>query len=583
MSVRINKTATQQKVMSHNELLDIGLYSHEEIDSHIEEVKQARGSYLNLNDRITAIETTANQNEQHIIDHENRVQELENKATNYGIRIGDLETQVDEFDSRIDSVEGEVVSIDGRVLALEQEVASARGVEATLPARLDKMAQEIEAVKKDPVTDLLVTDAVYLPESNEIRLTVFGGRASINTVIVDVYTKYYHIPNVETNTDYYIHLKQDGSITHTTTSEEMADSIILAVVRVGATVDAISVSDLRYFVTKGSEFKAVDNLQQRVSDLEERVSSNEQIISTIDTLQHDMSSVEQELLNARIDKNGVIYDALKDRLDNMQARLELAESRGTVEKQYVWHKTWPPFSRSGPQRDFRVPKYVVGSNSVEVFVDGFRVDVDDDYIEYSDTLIRFNYDIPPQARVTIISRGSVINTNSTTEYEYYPDGRLKRKKIVGGIDRTIEYIYDENKQLIREEITESNGEKKSKEYIRDENGLVIREINNGADYYVLQAGATYDDTEVKRRLDFLEQMGMDLDVEYRYDEKGRIIEESVYVPATTPQLLKKTTFSYNADDTVNTETVIYDGRKVTKMYHYQNGFLTKVEIRKEDL
>ena len=115
----------------------------------------------------------------------------------------------------------------------------------------------------------------------------------------------------------------------------------------------------------------------------------------------------------------------------MQSRLELAESRGTMEHQSVFHFTSAPNSRLSTTRDFQVPRYVIGSNSAEVFLDGIRMDAGDDYIEYNDTLIRFTFDVPKEARVTVIGRGSIINTTSVTEYTYYPDGKVHTEKIDG--------------------------------------------------------------------------------------------------------------------------------------------------------
>lgn len=49
----------------------------------------------------------------------------------------------------------------------------------------------------------------------------------------------------------------------------------------------------------------------------------------------------------------------------------------------------------------------------------------------------------------------------------------------------------------------------------------------------------------------------------------------------TPQLLKKTSFTYNADGTVKTETLIYDGQGVQKAFEYDaSGNIKQVKIRK---
>ncbi|MGP3784768.1 hypothetical protein [Paenibacillus sp. 1A_MP2] len=309
-------------------------------------------------------------------------------------------------------------------------------------------------------------------------------------------------------------------------------------------------------------------LGERVSDLETTVGKHTTKIvthdATIKAMQTELETTSNEVVVSREDKNGVVYDALKDRLDNMQSRLELAESRGTMEHQSVFHFTSSPNSRLSITRDFQVPRYVIGSNSAEVFLDGIRMDVGDDYIEYSDTLIRFRFDVPKEARVTVIGRGSVINTTSVTDYTYYTDGKVHIEKVNGGINRTIEYFYSMDGNLERQEITESNGQIKSIEYQRDLTGKVLREINNGAEYYVLQGGDTFDDTDIRRRIDFLEGSAQELDIVYNYYSNGDIESEEVYSVNATPHLLKRTSFTYNTDGTVKTETLIYDGREFIK-------------------
>ncbi|SOC58810.1 hypothetical protein [Paenibacillus sp. RU26A] len=109
----------------------------------------------------------------------------------------------------------------------------------------------------------------------------------------------------------------------------------------------------------------------------------------------------------------------------------------------------------------------------------------------------------------------------------------------------------------------------------------MREINNGAEYYVLQGGDTFDDTDIRRRIDFLEGSALELDVVYNYYSNGDIESEEVFSVNVTPQLLKRTSFTYNTDGTVKTETMIYDGRAVQKAFEYDPiGNIKQVKIRK---
>lgn len=585
MSVRINQSHSDS-LKSHKELTDIGTHTHEEIDSSIAEVEGARGSELSLGDRIDKIETTANDSKTAVEDHEERLTDLEETVANHETRLENAERDALVIVKDISTLQTNQNDHEKRLSLAETEIKDARGAEASVGDRFDTLEQYIEEVAKQPITDLSVTNPVYEDATNSVVLTIQAGRASINKSIVDKFTQNLSIPNIAANTSYYIFLHEDGSYSYGTDNQEPDDAIIIGGIDVGLSpTTALTATDFRYFLTKGSVEVDVADLQKKVSDLETDVGSHETSITNqgkaITAMQTDLDKVVGEVKDSREDKNGVVYDALKDRLDNMQSRLELAESRGTMEHQSVFHFTSPPDTRLSDQRDFTIPKYVIGSNSAEVFLDGIRMDVLDDYIEYSETVIRFTFDVPKEARVTVIGRGSIINTTSITDYTYYPDGKVHTETVTGGINRTVEYFYDAKGNVERQAITESNGQLKSIEYQRDSAGKVEREINNGAMYYVLQGGDTYDDTDVRRRITFLEGTGLDLDIKYNYFSNGDIESEEVYTTGVTPQLLKKTSFTYNDDGTVATETLIYDGQGVKKTFEYDAaGNITGTKIRK---
>ncbi|WMT39276.1 hypothetical protein RE628_17645 [Paenibacillus sp. D2_2] len=68
---------------------------------------------------------------------------------------------------------------------------------------------------------------------------------------------------------------------------------------------------------------------------------------------------------------------------------------------------------------------------------------------------------------------------------------------------------------------------------------------------------------------------------YNYFSNGDIESEEVFSSVITPQLLKKTSFTYNTDGTVETETLVYDGRGVKKTFEYDaSGNIKGVKIRK---
>lgn len=585
MSVRINQSHSDS-LKSHKELTDIGTHTHEEIDFSIAEVEGARGSELSLGDRINKIETTANDNKITVEDHEERLTNLEETVTKHENRLDNYERDALVLVKDVATLQTNQNDHEKRLSLAETEIKNARGAEASVGDRFESLEQYIDEVAKQPITDLSVTNPVYEDATNSVVVTIQAGRASINKSIVDKFTQNLSIPDITANTSYYIFLHEDGSYSYGTDNQEPDNAIIIGGIDVGLSpTTALTATDFRYFLTKGSVEVDVADLQEKVANLETDVDGHKTSITNqgkaITAMQTDLDKVVREVKDSREDKNGVVYDALKDRLDNMQSRLELAESRGTMEHQSVFHFTSPPDTRLSSQRDFTIPKYVIGSNSAEVFLDGIRMDVLDDYIEYSETVIRFTFDVPKEARVTVIGRGSIINTTSITDYTYYPDGKVHTETVTGGINRTIEYFYDVNGNVERQAITESNGQLKSIEYQRDSAGKVEREINNGAMYYVLQGGDTYDDTDVRRRITFLEGTGLDLDIKYNYFSNGDIESEEVYNTGVTPQLLKKTSFTYNDDGTVATETLIYDGQGVKKTFEYDAaGNITGTRIRK---
>ncbi|SOC58809.1 hypothetical protein [Paenibacillus sp. RU26A] len=465
MSVRINQSHTSS-ARSHKELSDIGVRTHTEIDSYLAELDDARGSKVSLGDRITLVEESAKVSRDKVNDHEQR--------------LGDVETIVTSNNSRLDDVQQDILTVraDVNVLSKNQddhekrlslaeiEIKEAHGEEVSINQRFDTLEKVIEVVSKQPIQDFAITNPTYLSMYNSVQVTINAGRASINKVIVDQFSQTFSIPDITANTSYYIFLHEDGRYSYSIKKEEPQDAIIIGGLDVGVSpTTSLTAMDFRYFLTKGSIENDMSALGERVSSLETTVGMHTTTIVTHDAeikaMQTELETTSKEVVVSREDKNGVVYDALKDRLDNMQSRLELAESRGTMEHQSVFHFTSSPNSRLSITRDFQVPRYVIGSNSAEVFLDGIRMDVGDDYIEYSDTLIRFRFDVPKEARVTVIGRGSIINTTSVTDYTYYPDGKVHREKINGGINRTIEYFYSMDGNLERQEITESSGQIKS--------------------------------------------------------------------------------------------------------------------------
>lgn len=589
MSVRFKKTGTSS-VNDHNELLNKGQHTHQEIDEVMAELDVVRGDDLSINDRVTRIEDKGTDNSDRLDVIEPIVEDNKTKVESYGIRLDDVELVVGGLGQDMTEAQETLETHGSDINSIKSEIEQARGEEATLDERLDKIQGKLDT---EPVGDLLVNSPQYVSETNSAKVVINGGDASINGTIVQKFTQFYTIDNIAINTTYHIFLKQDGTFTHSTDSTEPADAMRIGTLIVMGTLSALKTGDSRYFFTKGGGGGTVidPELENRVDQLEldmgtvsQKATDNETAIGELTQGVSDnetaIGGVVTEVEQAREDNKGVIYDSLRDRLNNMQSRIEIMEGAGVVDNLSVFHYTSAPDTREYPQADFVVPKYPIGSHTVEVYLDGIRVDIDDDYIEYSDTVIRFLYDIPTKARVTIRCGGSIIHTHSTTEYTYTASGKVLQEVITGGISRTIDYIYDEAEVLQRKEITESNGQKKYIDYTYEGEQLK-KEENAGAMYYVLQSGDTFDDSALKKRLDLLEE-GEEVDIDFEYDENQNIVKETITdMSYATPIITKISDYSYNPDGSVATETVTRDGKTIEKSFVYDGGGnITKIQIRR---
>ncbi len=67
MAVRFSRQGTNTNIQDHNELLNRGIRTHEEIDQYLAEIDAARGSYASLKERLDFIEGAVYPVIQHII------------------------------------------------------------------------------------------------------------------------------------------------------------------------------------------------------------------------------------------------------------------------------------------------------------------------------------------------------------------------------------------------------------------------------------------------------------------------------------------------------------------------------------
>lgn len=584
MAIRVRQTSKSIKLIDHNELANTGEKTHEELDDIARQVEKASEGYTDLDERLDEIQEIAESSSEKVDDHEKRITDNEDTLKSYSIRIKDNEADIEKLEKRVTKNEEDIDTNKTNITTINDEIANARGGEDSLGERLDKMGADIITLQDHPIIDLLVSDPVYKVADNSVTVHIEQGKASVGGVLLRQPPMYFTIDDIQPSTTYYIYLKSNGTYSYDEVGSEDIDSMLIGSVVVGSNVNNVVVNDLRYFLTKTDNENFMKETDSKIKELEKKVGDNETKVTEFDTeldeVKEGLSDVVKEVEESRKGVNGIIFDDLKDRLDNLEGRLRLAEGKGTVEYDSVFHVTFPPFSRQLPQRDFQIPRFYIGSNTVEVFLDGIRMDVDDDYIEYNETTIRFNFDVPVESRVTIRSSGSVVSTHLKEEYTYNEDGSLKTKIVSGGVNRSVEYTYDTDGKILRETVTEWNGDIKTVDYIYDDEGKLIRKYDNSV-YYALQGGAVYDDTELDKRLEITEELA-DVDIIYEFDEKeDNIISESIYDTQPTPQLVKHTEFTYDDNGNVLTERVSQNGKTVLKKYSYTSkGNIKHIEIRR---
>lgn len=268
MSVRINQSH-RSSAKSHKELRDIGAHTHDEIDSYLVELDEARGSALSLGERITVVEESASDSRDAVKDHEQRIGDVETKVISNSSRLDDVQQDILTARADINTLSKSQDDHEKRLSLAETEIKEARGAEASIDHRFDTLEKAIEVVAKQPIQDLSVTNPTYLDTNNSVQVTINAGRASINKVIVDQFTQTFSIPAILANTTYYIFLHENGEYSYSSDQEEPKDAMIIGGLDVGVSpTTSLTALDFRYFLTKGSIENDMSVLGIRVDDLE---------------------------------------------------------------------------------------------------------------------------------------------------------------------------------------------------------------------------------------------------------------------------------------------------------------------------
>lgn len=167
-------------------------------------------------------------------------------------------------------------SLDLDIQAIKSEIESARSGESNLSNRLTKLLLET-------VQDFKITQVANDAQNGRLVVSINGGSASINNIIVNIENTTFNIQSPAINTTYYVFLNANGTFTTGGSSTESNTNMLVGKVIVGASLTELSYTDERYFFTRGG------------------------------------GGNPEEVTNARTNNTGTTYNNLKSRLDAMDS------------------------------------------------------------------------------------------------------------------------------------------------------------------------------------------------------------------------------------------------------------------------
>ena len=203
----------------------------------------------------------------------------------------------------------------------------------------------------------------------------------------------------------------------------------------------------------------------------------------------------------------------------------------------------------------------------------------------SEMCAKFHY-VPVSVKNTFAG-----GTKHSFEYFEYNENGLLSKITYGDSGHSVEFLYDENGNFIRE-ITNNNGVKSFESYTYDKNGNKIKTVSIGASDEVRYTEYTYDSDNHKTKNQSFDSSGNPGGkIEWLYDDKGHMVKR-IYGAYDNYSVMEFTydekgnmTGRYDTSDSSNSSyEYIYDdsGKKIKEIFINSDGKETVTEYLYDD-
>jgi ubiquinone biosynthesis protein UbiJ len=338
------------------------------------------------------------------------------------------------------------------------EVIEARKDFISLNARLDSLETGVHE-------DFKITGVIYDAANNSLNVSIKGGRASINNNLIQMADTTYIVNAPSLNTDYYLFVKDDGTITSAGSIVESLTTMVIGKVSVGNDLTAPTYTDLRYFLTHGggipqelidargtyvdlkhrldaadaaiaaarseadSNASAIAVIQQKqaadeqditiinntIASIQQKQTTDEQNIANntnaIASIQQKQTADEQNIatntqnissLQSEVTAARGTFTDLKSRLDDMTSKIGTGGGGTGGGSGLSFRVESLPNTRSGSQTVFTIPAYTPGSGLLFVYRDGVLLSSSVDYVETDSTTVTFNTAVPVDAIITFV-------------------------------------------------------------------------------------------------------------------------------------------------------------------------------------
>jgi hypothetical protein len=225
------------------------------------------------------------------------------------------------------------------------------------------------------------------------------------------------------------------------------------------------------------------------------------------------------------------------------------------------------------QTIIKVPFSFPTGGSLKVYRNGVLQDLDRDYIELNSTEIEMISPLEETDLITfMIESGGTITLQPTTynlEIIYNPDGSVQKEIYTGGVEKVVEYVYDEiTKQVIEKIVT--RGENITKSIFNyDENGKIISIDDYGTEIAVL--------TSPDGLLEGVKPFSYHLEIVYNPDGS---VQKEIY----TGDINRTVSYTYDIEGNVLEKVVNENGHIKKAYYNYDSeGNITSIVDEGTDL